>query len=73
MPAPPAVDPEGPGILIDVRERLAGSQPLLALGFRVAALQLGDSGATGADVAVGIGRRSPSNWFVLLYTFVTHA
>ena len=76
VPAPPAVGTGGSGdadILIDVRKRPADGLQLLALSFRVAARQLGDSGATGADVAVGIGHRSPSNWFVLRYTFVTHA
>ena len=59
-------------ILIDVRKCHAGCPQLLALGFRVAARQLGDSGAAGADVAVGIGHRSPSNWCGLHYAFVTH-
>ena len=45
-----------------VQPRRPGSQQLLALGFRVAARQLVDSGGAGADVAVGLGRRSPSNW-----------
>ena len=56
-----AVGPGGPGdtdILIDVRKRHAGSQQLLALGFRVAARQLGDSGAAGTDVAVGLWHHS---------------
>ena len=76
MPAPPAVGPGGPGdadVLKDVRKRHTGGQQLLALGFRVATRQLGDSGAAGADVAVGLGHRSPSNWLLLHYTFVTHA
>ena len=76
VPAPPTVGTGGPGdadILIDARKCLAGSQQLLALGFRVAARQLGDFGATGADVAVGLGNRSPSNRCGLHYAFVTHA
>ena len=75
MPAPPAVGTGGSGdadVLVDVRERHAGGQHLLALSFRVAARQIGDSGAAGADVAVGLGHRSPSNCCVLHYTFVTH-
>ena len=65
VPTPPAVRTRGSGdadVLIDVRERHAGSQQLLAVGFRVAARQLGDSGAAGANVAKGLGYRSPSNW-----------
>ena len=75
MPAPSAVGAGGPGdadILIDLRKRHTGRQQLLALGFRVAARQLGDSGAAGADVAVGLWQRSSSNCWVLRYTFVTH-
>ena len=76
MPAPPAIGTGGSGdtdVLIDVRKRHAGGQHLLALGYRVAARHLGDSGAAGADVAVGLGHSSPSSWRLLLYTFVTHA
>ena len=75
VPSPPAVGTGGSGnadVLIDVRKRHAGSHQLLALGLGVAARQLGDPGAAGADVAVGIGHRSPSNWHLLHYTFVTH-
>ena len=75
MPAPSDVGTAGPGdsdILIDVSKRHAGGQQLLALGFRVAARQFGDSGTAGADVAVGVGQSSPSSWRLLLYTFVTH-
>ena len=52
MPAQPAVGPGGPGdadVLKDVRKRHAGGLQLLALCFRVAARQLGDSRAAGAD------------------------
>ena len=57
-----------------VQPHRPGSQQLLALGFRVAARQLMDSGAADIDVAVGLGRRSPSPsiWCLLRYTFVTH-
>ena len=75
MPTTPAVGTGGSGdadVLIDVRKRHAGSQQLSALGFRVAARQLGDPVAAGADVAVGLGHPSPSNRLLLLYTFVTH-
>ena len=75
MPSPPAVGTGGPGdadVLIDVRKLQAGSQQLLALGFRIAARQLGDPGAAGADVAVGLGQSFPSNWSELHYTFMTH-
>ena len=47
VPAPPAVGTGGTGdtdVLIDVRKLHAGGQQLLALGLRVAARQLGDSG-----------------------------
>ena len=74
MPAPPAVGIGGTGdtdVLIDVRKLCADSQQQLALGLRVAARQLGDSGAAGADVTVGLGHRSPSSWCGLHYTFVT--
>ncbi len=54
--------PEYADILIDVRKDHTGGQQLLALGFRVAARQLGDSGAAGTDIAVGVGHRVPSNW-----------
>ena len=53
-------------------ERHAGCQQQLTLGLRVSARQLGDSEAAGANVAVGLGHRSPSNWYELLYAFVTH-
>ena len=43
----------GGHIQIYVRKRHAGSQQLLALGFRGAARQFGDSGAAGAGAAVG--------------------
>ena len=61
MPGPPAVGTGGSGdadVLIDVRKRHAGSHQLLALGFRVAARQFGDSGAAGADVAVSLWHHS---------------
>ena len=73
VPASPAVGTGDTDVLIDVRKLHAGSQQQLALGLRVAARQLRDSGAAGADVAVGLGHRSPSNWSTLRYTFVTHA
>ena len=75
MPRPPAVGTGGPGnadVPIDVRKRHPGRQQPLALGFRVAARQFGDSVAAGADVAVGLGYRTSFNWCVLLYTFVPH-
>ena len=75
MPRPPAVGAGGPGdadVLIDARKRHTGGQQLLALGLRVAARQLGDPGAAGVDIAVGLGHHSPSNWCVLRYSFVTH-
>ena len=51
--------------LIDVRKHHAGGQQLLALGFRVAARQLGDSGPAGADVSVDFGHRSPVQLVVI--------
>ena len=57
MPALPAVGPGDPGdadVLIDVRKLCADSQQQLALGFRVAARELGDSGAAGPDVAIDL-------------------
>ena len=76
VPASPVVGTGNSGdadILIYVRKHHAGGQQLLALGFWVAARQLGDSGAAGADVPAGLGHRSSSNWWVLRYTFVTHS
>ena len=62
VPAPSAVGAGGSedaDVLIDVRKCHAGGQQLLALGFRVAARQLGDSGAAAADVAVCLGIALP--------------
>ena len=62
VPAPPAIGTGGPGdadILIYARKRHAGSHQLLPLGFRVAARRLEDSGAAGADIAVGLSIALP--------------
>ena len=73
--APPAVCTGVSGdadVLIDVRKHHAGGQQLLALSSWAAVRQLGDSGAAGADVAVGLGHSAPSKRCGLHYAFVTH-
>ena len=71
VPAPPAVGAGDADVLIDARKRHTVRQQLLALGFRVPARQVGDSGGWCRG-----SRRSraslASSWSGLHHTYATH-